>query len=71
MVNTRLLTIKLTKDQHERIRRNAEVKGKNMSDYIRGLALEHDINVVYKILDIHNKVIKIYEILGNKNAKKS
>lgn len=59
MVNTRRIEVKVTKLQHERIKHNAELKGKTVSQYVRSLTLEHDINIIHKILEIHTIVKKI------------
>jgi len=75
MTNTRLLTVKLTINQHEKIKKNAESKGMNMSEYTRHLIFGdvnlEEVNFGYKILDTHDKIIKIYKLLEEgKNGKK-
>ncbi|MBL7055037.1 hypothetical protein ISS05_04735 [Candidatus Woesearchaeota archaeon] len=58
MVNQKCLMVRLTRNQHERIRMNAEAKGyKTLSDYIRTLALEHDLDFKEKVDKIYCKVV--------------
>ncbi len=56
VTKTKEIRVRVTRTQHERIRNNAESQGKSISQYIRNLALEHDINITYKILEIYNIV---------------
>jgi len=59
MVNQRLLVVRLTKNQKERIKVNAEAKGyKTISSYIRALALEQNMNFEDKFNEMYNKLIK-------------
>ena len=56
------LRIRITRTQYERVKNNAESKGKSISQYIRNirsLVFENDMNVVFKILEIHNIVKRI------------
>ena len=54
----RTLIVRLTKNQHERVKNNAESKGyKTISSYIRSLALEHDLGFVKKFDEIYTKLI--------------
>ena len=64
VTQTKDIHIRLTRKQLERIKDNAESKGKSLSQYIRSLAL-NDTNLIYKVLelrhlvkDIHSKLIK-------------
>ena len=53
------LKIRITRTQYERVKNAAESKGKSISQYIRSLMFENDMNVVFKILEIHNIVKRI------------
>ncbi len=56
---TRALNVRITRTQYERIKNASESKGKSISQYIRSLMFENDMNVVFKILEIHNIVKRI------------
>ncbi|MAG45765.1 MAG: hypothetical protein CMH63_03275 [Nanoarchaeota archaeon] len=65
VTKTKDIHIRFTRKQLERIKDNAESKGKSLSQYIRSLALENDTNLIYKVLemrhmikDLHSKLIK-------------
>jgi len=67
MVNQRCLIVRLTKNQHERVRTNAEAKGyKTISSYIRALALEQNMNFEDKFNEIYNKLINDDSDTGEK-----
>jgi len=68
VTKTKKVEIKVTRKQHEDIKRKAEEKGKNLSQYIRELALE-DANLITKILETHNITKEIQSILRRKNGK--
>ncbi len=55
-IGTRIreLRVRVTRTQYERVRNTSESKGKSISQYIRNLIFENDMNVVFKILEIHN-----------------
>ena len=58
MVNQKLLSVRLTKNQHERIRIKAEAKGyKTISSYIRALTLDNDLGFEQKFDRMYDKVI--------------
>lgn len=58
MVNQKYLFVRLTKNQKERIRVNAEAKGyKTISSYIRALALENDLGFEKKFNEIYRKIV--------------
>ena len=59
MVNNRMILIRVTRNQAERIRNNAHAKGfKTVSAYIRSIALEHD-------LQFDQKFNRLYETILN------
>ena len=55
----RELKTRVTRTQYERVKNTADSKGKSISQYIRSLMFENDMNVVFKILEIHNIVKRI------------
>lgn len=58
MVYQRCLIVRLTKNQHERIRIKAEAKGHiTVSSYIRALALNNDLVFEQKFDKMYDKVI--------------
>ena len=58
------IQFRTTRDQYERIKDNARVKGfRNLTDYLRFVALEKNSVVENKILEIHRFLI------GNSQAK--
>ena len=81
VTQTKELRVRVTRTQYERVKNTAESKGKSISQYIRNLIFEYDMNVTYKILEIHNMVREInsttnsirenFEKIYGKNWKKS
>ena len=62
----RSLIVKLTKNQHERLKNNAEAKGyKTISSYIRAVTLEHDLSFEEKFDELYNTLVN-----GNQEKKK-
>ena len=58
MVNQKLLSVRLTKNQHERIRIKAEAKGyKTISSYVRALTLGNDLGFEQKFDKMYDKVV--------------
>lgn len=54
-VMNRTIQVRMTKDQYERIRLNTEMKGfDSMSSFMRYAALERDVVIEQKIIEIHN-----------------
>ncbi len=53
------LRVRVTRTQYDRVKNAAESKGKSISQYIRNLIFENDMNVVFKILEIYNVVKRI------------
>ncbi len=65
MVMIRVVQVRLTRDQHQRLKNYAEMKGfSSLASYIRYVALDQDFVVRQKIFEIHNY------LLGDKNKKK-
>ena len=57
MVRNKVILVRVTRNQHERIKNNASAKGhKTVSAYIRSLTLKHDLN-------FDTKFAKLYEVL--------
>jgi hypothetical protein len=57
MVSTRSIQVRMTKDQHERIRNNSKVKGFNsLSAYMRYVALDQDFIIQQKICDVYDHI---------------
>ena len=56
---TTILRIRITRTQYDKVKNASESKGKSISQYIRSLIFENDMNVVFKILEIHNIVKRI------------
>lgn len=67
MPKNKQLIIRVTNDQFDRIRLNAQAKGfKTITGYIRYTCLEHNQNVESKILE-NNKILKeLAEVIKNK-----
>lgn len=66
----RSLVVRLTKNQHERLRNNAEAKGyKTLSSYIRAVTLEYDLSLEKKFDDIFDRLIN--ESLEKKKKEKN
>lgn len=58
MAKNRDIRIRVTKDQLDRIRMNAQAKGfKNVSVYLRFLSLEHNNYIEDKIRETHRVVM--------------
>ena len=73
MVNTKVIIARVTKNQHERIKINAQAKGfKTISNYIRALALEKDMVFDQKFDELYDKIINNSESDkgNNKNNNK-
>ncbi len=59
VTSTMELRVRVTRTQYDRVKNAAESKGKSISQYIRNLIFENDMNVVFKILEIYNVVKRI------------
>ena len=58
MVMNRTIQIRLKRDQYERIKNNAAIKGFNqLSAYLRHVALDQDFILQQKINEIHNHLL--------------
>lgn len=58
MNKNRVVYIRVTKDQHQRFRENANAKGfKTISAYVRTAVLENDLILQEKITKIYNKIV--------------
>ena len=58
MVKTTAVQIRLTKDEHSKIKLNAQMKGfKTASEYIRFVTLQQDDNLYRMIQELHQKMI--------------
>ncbi|MBI2548792.1 hypothetical protein HYW21_05570 [Candidatus Woesearchaeota archaeon] len=58
MVAVHRITVRVTKNQLERVKLNAQANGYvNLSDYIRCLALERDISVEKMLYELYNKLL--------------
>ena len=58
LVSNKSIFVRVTKNQHERIKNNAEAKGfKSVSAYVRSLTLEHDLSFERKFNELYTKVI--------------
>ena len=54
MVKTRAVQVRLTRDQHERIKQNTQLRGfPSLAAYLRYVALDHEFVIHGKICDIH------------------
>ena len=59
MINNRTVMVRVTRDQHDRIKLNAIAKGyKTISQYIRHLALDKDMAFEKKFNELYNKLVK-------------
>ena len=62
MVNGKIVVTRVTKNQFERIKINAQAKGfKTISEYLRSLALERDLIFDKKFEELYNKIINSTE----------
>ena len=67
MVNNKVVVTRVTKNQFERIKVNAQAKGyKTISQYVRSLMLEHDLVFEKKFDEIYQKLIPEENIQKNK-----
>ena len=58
MVSNHIIKFLVNKDQLERIRNNASIKGyKTVSAYLRDLALNRDIRFETMLIEIHKEVV--------------
>jgi len=59
MAATKKLIVRITQNQFERIRLNAQAKGYvTISEYIRSLALEKDLNFQSKFNELYYKIME-------------
>ncbi len=62
MVMLRVVQVRMTRDQYERLKNNAQVKGfSSLSSYVRYVALQHDFFLERKILEIHHHLLKPHD----------
>ncbi|MCK4859098.1 MAG: hypothetical protein KAS87_00900 [Candidatus Omnitrophica bacterium] len=62
MTQRRCLVVRLTKNQHERIRVNAQAKGyKTISQYVRSAMLEYDLVFEKKFDEMYQKLVSTEE----------
>lgn len=67
MTQRRCLVVRLTKNQHERIKVNAQAKGyKTVSQYVRSIMLEYDAVFEKKFDEMYQKMIPIENTEKNK-----
>ena len=65
MVMTRAVQVRLSRDQHAKVRQNSESRGfASLSDYLRYVALDQDLAQYQKICEIHQ------HLLGTSTDKK-
>lgn len=65
MVMIRAVQVRLTKDQHERLKNYAEMNGfSSLASYIRYVALDQDFVMRQKVFEIHA------HLLGDQDQKK-
>ncbi len=59
MASNQIIKFLVNKDQRERIKNNASIKGyKTVSAYLRDLALNRDIRFETMLIEIHREVVK-------------
>ena len=59
MVNNKIIFVRVTEDQHERIKNNAFAKGfKTVAGYVRALTLEKDMIFEQKFNEIYDRLIR-------------
>ena len=72
MVMIRAVQVRLTKDQHERLKNYAEMKGfSSLASYIRYVALDQDFIVRQKIFEIHAHLLGEQAQTKKKKFKKN
>jgi len=72
MASNHLLKVRLTNNQKERLRLDAEAKGyKTISDYVRSHMLEHESVFLKKFEEMYDKVVGNQEQTRNKQKEKS
>jgi len=70
MVNNKVVVTRVTRNQFERIKVNAQAKGyKTISDYLRSLALDKDIIFDKKFNELYDKIINNKETDNENNNK--
>ena len=58
MVNTRMIYVRVTRDQHERIRNNCRIGGfESVSSYIRFMAIDPNLSMQQRIFEIHEYLL--------------
>ncbi len=71
MVMIRAVQVRLTKDQHERLKNYSEMKGfSSLASYIRYVALDQDFVVRQKIFEIHSFLLGDQKNVKKKKFKK-
>ena len=71
MVMIRAVQVRLTGNQHEQLKHNAEMRGfSSLASYIRYVALEQDFVTKQKIFAIHDLLLG-NEVQQKKNFKKN
>lgn len=54
MVMNRAVQVRFTRDQHERLKQNAEQKGfPSIATYVRWVSLQQDVFLEQRIMEIH------------------
>ena len=58
MVNTRMIYVRLTRSQHERIKQNTRDSGfESISSYVRFMAIDPDLKMQQRIYEIHQHLL--------------
>lgn len=64
-MNTRMLYVRVTRDQLERIKNNCQVGGfESLSSYIRYMAIDPNLSMQQRIFEIHE------HLLGKQDVKR-
>ena len=71
MVMIRAVQVRLTRNQHEQLKHNAELKGfSSLASYIRYVALEQDFVMKKRVFEIHEFLLG-NEVHSKKKFKKN
>lgn len=66
------MVVRVTQSQYERIKNNAQAKGyKNISQFIRNLALEHSLTFESKFNEMYNIITKFESTAVKKFKRKN
>ncbi|MFC1564089.1 hypothetical protein ACFL6G_04090 [candidate division KSB1 bacterium] len=63
MTKTKEIRFRVTRIQYERIKQNAEYKGRSISQYMRDISFNYDLIIIQRISEIHTMLKEIQAAL--------